>query len=249
MFNSNSHTVRNISLAVAVIILMITVVCSVALWVKVKTIDKQIINIQDQLVENHSANEKIFRMLNDIKEKQEVIDQKLDEQKRIQQEHATNVAYLKETGFGVESDLSSNNVKLNSDDMNKIINYWIVHMGVSASFQNKGQAFIDASKETGLNPVYILAHAAVESAWGNSYIAKTKHNYFGINAVDHDPGQSYTMGDCTESGIMEGARWIKRNYYDQGYTTLGAMKRGGYASDPNWSYNISSIMNQSLRAL
>ena len=57
------------------------------------------------------------------------------------------------------------------------------------------------------------------------------------------------MGDSVEEGIIEGAKWIKANYYDNGYTTLGAMKRANYATDPNWPYNITNIMNQSLNAL
>ena len=81
-------------------------------------------------------------------------------------------------------------------DMNKIINHWDKYVSGGTSFKNKGAVFIQASKETGLDPVYILAHAAWESSWGNSSLAKNKHNYFGIAAYDHDPYNSaYVMGD------------------------------------------------------
>ena len=139
--------------------------------------------------------------------------------------------------------------ELTSQDMNKIIDYWIYHMGVSSEFKDKGDAFIQAAQETGYNPIYILAHAACESAWGSSYIARTKNNYFGINAVDHDPGQSYHMGGSLEEGLSSGARWIYVNYYSNGYTSLSQMKNAGYATDPNWSYAIVGIMNKSLQAL
>ena len=33
---------------------------------------------------------------------------------------------------------------------------------------------------------------------------------------------------------------------NKGYTTLNAMKRGGYATDPNWVAKISSVANSSI---
>lgn len=154
-------------------------------------------------------------------------------------------------GYGYDSDLSNNNPTslLTADDMNKIINYWIENRGVSGEFAGKGQAFINASIQTGMNPIYILAHAAIESGWGSSHLAKTRHNYFGINAVDHDPGRASTMGGSIEEGLIAGAGWIKRNFYNNGYTSLRSMKQGNYATDPKWAGNILHIMNESVAVL
>lgn len=57
------------------------------------------------------------------------------------------------------------------------------------------------------------------------------------------------MGDGVDEGVIAGAMWIKRNYYDQGYTTLAAMKDAGYASNDSWCNNIASIANTSIRYL
>ena len=77
-----------------------------------------------------------------------------------------------------------------------------------------GHIYIDASNRLGLDPRYILAHAAWESGWGTSPIAKNKHNYFGIRAYNHDP---YTNAKefTPENGIYEGAEWIRKNYIDR----------------------------------
>lgn len=140
---------------------------------------------------------------------------------------------------------------LNSDDMNKIIDYWDKHISGGTAFKGKGDVFIEASRKSGLDPVYILSHAAWESKWGKSELAITKANYFGIAAYDFNPYSSaYVMGDSMEDGIINGAMWIKRNYYDHGYTNLNAMiQYGNYASDQNWSEGISNIMRISYDIL
>lgn len=135
------------------------------------------------------------------------------------------------------------------DELNKIIDYWSVYSGDNP-FINQGQVFIDASRETGLDPVYILAHAAVESAWGTSYYATTYHNYFGIGAFDYDPDNAINYSnDTLRDGIINGAKWIKENYYDNGQTTLFSMRYNygyhEYCTSTTWIYSISDIIQSS----
>jgi flagellar protein FlgJ len=53
-----------------------------------------------------------------------------------------------------------------------------------------------AGKKFNLNPVVILAQAALESGWGTSYMARNIFNFFGITAFgkpnDYWNGQNYT---------------------------------------------------------
>jgi len=142
-------------------------------------------------------------------------------------------------------------VFLTDDDMDKIIDSWDDRVRNGTSFKNKGHVFIQASRETGLNPIYILAHAAWESNWGNSYLAKNRGNYFGINAIDSNPDKAYAMGSSVDEGIVEGAKWIKSEYYDNGCTTLNEMiYKGNYASDKGkWINGITNIANTSYKVL
>ena len=127
------------------------------------------------------------------------------------------------------------------------INAWIDRIRPDSPFAGNGYIFIDASNQTGLDPRYILAHAALESGWGLSDIARDKHNYFGIHAFDNDPYNSaLSMGNGMREGIVSGAKWIKKNYYDKGQTTLYLMiygpKRYATAGD-SWITEIASIMD------
>lgn len=130
------------------------------------------------------------------------------------------------------------------------MNAWINSKAPSDSpFRNQGAIFIQAGEESGLDPRYIMAHAALESAWGTSKIAKDKNNYFGIGAFDSSPYSSaYTFNSGLAAGIIEGAKWIAKNYYngDYGQTTLRRMRWNDgthqYATDPEWDSKIAKIM-------
>ena len=119
----------------------------------------------------------------------------------------------------------------------------------NSTFIGNGKVFIDAANKTGLDPRYILAHAALESGWGTSKISKDKNNYFGIGAFDSSPYKSaYSFGAGIAAGIIGGASWIRKNYYDASYgqKTLYKMRNNNgvhqYATDPEWHTKIASIM-------
>lgn len=141
----------------------------------------------------------------------------------------------------------AHNTRITSEQMNAIINYWEVNHVGNTPFSGKGEAFIRAAEESGLDPVYLLAHAALESAWGNSYLGRTRHNYFGIAAFDSDPNAAYHMGDSVDNGIIEGAKWIRINFYNHGCTNLQTMiDIGNYASaKDHWINGILHIWSVS----
>jgi len=110
-----------------------------------------------------------------------------------------------------------------------------------------GATFLKAGQQFGLDPRYLVAHAAEESAWGTSKIAKDKGNFFGIGAFDDSPYSSAFEfknggGSAAENGIMGGAKWISEHYYGKGNTTLDKMHQAGYATNGDWASNIASIM-------
>lgn len=238
---------------ITVVLVASFIIINFLLWGRVSIIDSRVTNVEDQLSEDTNANKKVYDILVEIQQQQERIEERQKQQeatmKKALEEHATNISYIKNMGYSVNSDLSNADMKITAKDMDKIIDYWIFHMGVQSQFKNRGEAFIKASKASGLNPIYILAHAAIESGWGSSYMATNRHNYFGINCVDVNPNAGYTMGDDVEAGLINGAVWISNNFYKNGYTTLQEMKNGNYATDPQWAYKITSVMNNSLRAL
>lgn len=134
------------------------------------------------------------------------------------------------------------------------LNNWVRATSPGSPFNGQGNVFIQAQKESGLDARYILAHAALESAWGKSNIAKKYNNYFGIGAFDSNPDNASKFSNkALASGIINGAKWIAKNYYNSQYKqkTLYKMRFNNgvhqYATDPNWHTKIANIMKRSER--
>ena len=109
----------------------------------------------------------------------------------------------------------------------------------------KGATFKEAEERYGVNALYLMAHSALESAWGRSQIARDKNNFFGIAAYDTSPYLSAKSFDDVDKGILGAAKWIRENYIDYGRDHLGNKATGmnvRYASDPYWGEKIASIM-------
>lgn len=134
------------------------------------------------------------------------------------------------------------------------LNNWIKASNSKSPFNGQGQVFIEAQVQSGLDARYILAHAALESAWGTSNIARKYNNYFGIGAFDTNPENAKNYSNPgLAAGIIQGAKWIAKNYYNGQYKqrTLYSMRHNNgvhqYATDPDWDKKIARIMKQSER--
>lgn len=110
-----------------------------------------------------------------------------------------------------------------------------------SKFNGHGKDFIEAGKKSGLDPRYILAHACLETGYGTEGVFLKSNNCFGIAAYDSSPNSAYKFSSIRD-GIIKGAKWIRKHYYDKGHKTLAQMKAAGYATDPQWPTIIASIM-------
>lgn len=134
------------------------------------------------------------------------------------------------------------------------LNDYIASKNSTSPFNGRANVFIKAGEESGLDPRYILAHAAVESGWGTSRFARERGNYYGIGAFDSNPNNAYTFadgsssGDMLATGIIEGAKWISSHYYNgkYGQTTVNKMRYNNgvhqYCTSDTWANSIGSIM-------
>ncbi len=112
------------------------------------------------------------------------------------------------------------------------------------------QMWINAQNKYGIDAVYLMAHAIVESGWGFSAIARDKKNIYGWMAYDSDPyGSAKTFSsfeECTDyvSGQILLTYLLPSAEY---YTAYGPTLRGmnvNYATSPTWGSTICSIMNE-----
>ena len=153
--------------------------------------------------------------------------------------------------FKLDHPFQFSNLKSRTNYTAADINRLYSLMGVNDSkLAGKGATFKAAEQRYGVNALYLVAHSALESAWGRSKIAKDKNNFFGISAYDDTPYTSATKFDDVDSGIMGAARWINSKYlHNSGYPANGAHlgnKASGmnvnYATAPYWGESIASIM-------
>ncbi|MFK3936154.1 N-acetylglucosaminidase [Alkalihalobacillus sp. NPDC078783] len=133
----------------------------------------------------------------------------------------------------------------------------------------QGKAFIDAGRIHGINDVYLLSHALLETGNGSSTLAKgvkyngvTVYNMYGIGALDSCPidcgtKYAYDQGWTTPyKSIVGGAAFIGNSYVKSGQNSLykmrwnpDAMVRNGrathqYATDIGWaSKQVHSMYN------
>lgn len=108
-----------------------------------------------------------------------------------------------------------------------------------------GDSFMRAEQQFHVSARYFVAHAILESDWGQSAIAQDKHNLFGFNADDANPYQDATTFPSFDACIQYVAQFIAVNYLSPtGRYYHGPTLRGmnvDYATDPNWAYKIARI--------
>ncbi|ORO97555.1 endo-beta-N-acetylglucosaminidase [Streptococcus mitis] len=129
-----------------------------------------------------------------------------------------------------------------ADELNRVYSMMNIR---NSRLAGKGAIFKEAEKRYGVNALYLMAHSALESAWGRSQIANDKNNFFGIAAYDTSPYDSAKKFDDVDKGILGATKWIRENYIDRGRNHLGNKATGmnvRYASDPYWGEKIASIM-------
>ena len=115
--------------------------------------------------------------------------------------------------FKLDHPFQFSNLKSRTNYTAADINRLYSLMGANDSkLAGKGATFKAAEQRYGVNALYLVAHSALESAWGRSKIAKDKNNFFGISAYDDTPYTSATKFDDVDSGILGAARWINSRY-------------------------------------
>ena len=138
--------------------------------------------------------------------------------------------------------------------------------GKKSVLAGKGQAFIDAGNEYGVNALYLAAHAIHESAFGTSQISLGKNNLFGFGSYDASPFIASYRFSSIDENINYIAQQIKATYLtpgnwrykeaflgfrtkDMNNKRLDANSEGMnfyYASDPNWGKGIARHMQNIL---
>ncbi|WP_371868729.1 N-acetylglucosaminidase [Mammaliicoccus stepanovicii] len=175
--------------------------------------------------------------------------------------------YAKKEDIDKYMDIEKSQTDLQFMDISKKVN--ISEKDVKEILKDKGvlkgkeKAFLDAQEKHGVNVIYLMSHAFIETGNGNSELAsgvkmsngKTFYNFYGIGAFDQDAvetGSSFARKqDWTspEKAIHGGAKFVKKDYLNNDQNTLYKMRWNPYnpgqhlyATDVNWATSIGKIM-------
>lgn len=109
-------------------------------------------------------------------------------------------------------------------------------------------ALKEVEDKFGINALFTLAVAKLESGHGTSALARNKNNLFGLNAVD---GNAYGKGFSYPSkaaSVLDFGQRIKKYYVNKGLDDLHSINRK-YSSSPTWASKVSAIMYSDMRKL
>jgi hypothetical protein len=82
----------------------------------------------------------------------------------------------------------------------------------SRGLKGLGADFNKWSKKNDFDVLHNLAHAILESGWGDSAIAQAKNNIYGWRAYDHDPMNSANSFDNKGDCIKAWSEWWNKEY-------------------------------------
>jgi beta-N-acetylglucosaminidase len=104
--------------------------------------------------------------------------------------------------------------------------------------------FVDAEAIYQVNAMVLASIAALESSWGASHYAQTRHNLFGYTAYTEDHDAAFTFSSKGDA-IFTVARDIRRDYLNEDgkYYRGGALEDIGllWAADPLWAEKIAAV--------
>ena len=124
--------------------------------------------------------------------------------------------------------------------------YEIDQVLAETGLEGLGKDFYLAEKETGVNAIFMVALANLESGYGKSTIAREKNNLFGFGAYDASPYASAVDYITKGDSILSCAEFLAENYLDEegayfhGVSTDGVNVK--YSSSSTWSEKVESLM-------
>ncbi len=118
----------------------------------------------------------------------------------------------------------------------------------SSPLNGLGNSFMDAQNLYSVDANYLVSHAILESAWGQSQIALQKNNLFGYGAYDSNPGPDAGVFPSDDYAIRFEAWTVRTNYLTPGASlyvspTLNGMNVN-YATAQTWASGIAAVMKQ-----
>jgi beta-N-acetylglucosaminidase len=203
------------------------------------------------IVGSSAVNDALINQLTEV-ELEKLRKQREEEERQAAIDAVTAYACSSETyeGYFTKYMDLQNITDVTIDEMDYLIDKNTV--GRNSKLAGMGEAYIKASQETGLNPIFLLCLTAQEAGWSVSDLHYRKSNPYSIHMLDDHVELGYVMGTDFAEGIVQGAIWINEHYYEEGQTTLYDFIYGKkmYSSSKDvWINNIVYNMNKCYKQL
>lgn len=147
---------------------------------------------------------------------------------------------VKNYSISTESDLRTLS-NLSEEDYEKMLE--------DTALAGIGDALVKAEEKYGVNGLYLLGLACLESGYGSSYFARDRHNLVGWGAYDSNPNAAMSF-ESKDECILHVAQKLKENYltkggsYFEGYTARAIDVH--YCSDPSHAQKIVAIVQREV---
>lgn len=154
------------------------------------------------------------------------------------------------------SNASGKNLELTVDsDLRVASNVTAEEIDVMLSgtmLQGLGSAFVRVEQEYGVNALYMMGLACVESAWGQSEFAIKRNNLYGWNAVDSNPRKATSFNSKEECTLYVASK-LKANYltesgpYHEGFSARSIDVH--YCTDKQHADKIVNVVSNLVKKL
>lgn len=146
-------------------------------------------------------------------------------------------------GHGDNKAIAKNikNISMNLQTHTFISGDEIDNLLIGTNLYGIGNSVQKAEMLYGVNSLFIISLAVVESGWGESYLATTRNNLFGICAYDGNEGAATSFA-TKEDCVLHLGKLISEEYFSKGRTDLYSIN-AIYASNSDWANMVGSMMN------
>jgi beta-N-acetylglucosaminidase len=118
----------------------------------------------------------------------------------------------------------------------------IALMTAGSELEGIEDAVVEIEERYGINALFTVSLAMLESGHGTSWLARNRNNLFGICAYDSDVNAASsfaTKSDC----VRYWGKLIHDEYFAYGRTTLESIN-AIYASSGSWAYKVGNLMSR-----
>ena len=111
-------------------------------------------------------------------------------------------------------------------------------------FDGIEQALVEIEQKNGVNAIYAISVAMLESGNGHSYLSRNQNNIFGLDP--YNGGMSFaSKSDC----VLYFGRLTQKHYFEKGYVDTYSINKKYEPGNDNWCNMVNSIMASNFKKL